>query len=82
MAINPTSTGDALLIPDTYLDVERVADGRYCVQFIKERGTPRKSYTAHVGDVVKQAQRAGNIPIRTEDEELRRLCRDCMVKLI
>jgi hypothetical protein len=69
-------------MPDTYLDVERVADGRYCVQFIKERSTPRKSYTAHAGDVVKQAQRAGHIPIRTEDEELRRLCRDRMVKLI
>jgi hypothetical protein len=31
---------------------------------------------------VKQAQRAGNIPIHTSDAELRRLCLDHLVEII
>jgi hypothetical protein len=66
----------------TYLDVVRLEDGRYCVQFVKGGAVPRTSYTGHAGAVVKQAQRAGNIPIRTADAELRRMCSDQLVELI
>ena len=82
MTGNPTSISESLSTPDTYLDVGRMPDGRYCVQFIKDSAIPRKSYTSNAGDVVKQAQRAGDIPIRTDDEELRSLCHDRMVKLL
>jgi hypothetical protein len=65
-----------------YLDVVRLEDGRYCVQFVKRGSVPRTSYTGQAGAVVKQAQRAGNIPIRTGDAELRRMCNDKQVELI
>jgi hypothetical protein len=65
-----------------YLDVVRLDDGRYCVQFLKDGAVPRISYTGKAGDVVKQAQRAGNIPIHTSDTDLRRMCRDELVELI
>jgi hypothetical protein len=66
----------------TYLDVVRLEDGRYCVQFVKRGAAPRTSYTGHASAVVKQAQRAGNIPIHTGDAELRRMCDDQLVELI
>jgi hypothetical protein len=66
----------------TYLDVVRLEDGRYRVQFMKRGTVPRTSYTGHAGAVVKQAQRAGNIPIHTGDAELRRMCDDQLVELI
>jgi hypothetical protein len=65
-----------------YLDVVRLGDERYCVQFVKYGAVPRTSYTRQATAVVKQAQRAGNIPVRTDDAELRRLCRDQLVELI
>jgi hypothetical protein len=68
--------------PGPYLDVVRLGDGRYSVQFVKPGAVPRISYTGQVSVVVKQAQRAGNIPIHTTDADLQRLCRDQQVELI
>ena len=65
-----------------YLDVARLDDGRYSVQFVKHGTVPRTSYTRQADAVVKQAQRAGNIPIHTNDADLRRICRDHLVELI
>ena len=65
-----------------YLDVIRLGDGRYCVQFVKHGVAPRTSYTGHADAVVRQAQRVGNIPIHTSDADLRRICRDQLVELI
>jgi hypothetical protein len=66
----------------SYLDVARLSDGRYCVQFVKDGVPPRTSYTSHAAAVVRQAQSAGNIPVRTVDAELRRACSDQRVELI
>ncbi|MFL5806746.1 MAG: hypothetical protein ACJ8CR_34090 [Roseiflexaceae bacterium] len=82
MASDVTINDNGLQRQGAYLDVVRLDDERYCVQFIKYGAIPRTSYTWHVGDVVKQAQRAGNIPIRTNDAELRRMCQDQSVELI
>lgn len=65
-----------------YLDVVRQSDGRYRVQLVKHGVVPRTSYTGQPGAVVKQAQRAGNLPIRTSDADVQRLCRDQSVELI
>jgi len=70
------------LLPEKYLDVARLADGRFCVHFIKQGVVPRTSYTMRVGDVVNQALRAGHVPVRTHDEELRRACSDQQVEII
>ena len=82
MASDLTAHDDGFQREGAYLDVVRQEDERYCVQFIKYGAIPRRSYTRHAGDVVKQAQRAGNIPIRTDDAELRRMCHDQLVELI
>lgn len=68
--------------PGPYLDVVRLGDGRYRVQLVKHGIVPRTSYTDHAGAVVKQAQRAGNLPIHTSDDDVRRICRDQLVELI
>jgi hypothetical protein len=68
--------------PGPYLDVVRQGDGRYRVRLVKHGVIPRTSYTAQAGAVVKQAQRAGNIPIHTSDDDVRRICRDQLVELI
>ncbi|HWQ12137.1 MAG TPA: hypothetical protein VNL77_05020 [Roseiflexaceae bacterium] len=68
--------------PDSYFEIARLDDGRYCVQFIKRGAPPRTSYTARVGDVVRQVLRAGHLPVRTRDDELRRACRDEQVVLL
>lgn len=65
-----------------HLDVVRLGDGRYCVQFVKDGSVPRTSYTDDPAAVAQQAKRAGNIPVRTADAELRRICRDELVELI
>jgi hypothetical protein len=65
-----------------YLDVVRQGDGRYRVQLVKHGVVPRTSYTGQASAVVKQAQRAGNLPIRTSDADVRRMCRDQSVELI
>jgi len=82
MATDTTTNVNSLTHQGPYLDVVRLEDGRYCVQFVKQGAVPRTSYTGRVGDVVKQAQRAGNIPIHTNDADLWRLCRDQLVELI
>ena len=82
MATNITSNDQSRLHHGPYLDVMRLDDGRYCVQFVKQGAVPRTSYTGQADAVVKQAQRAGNIPIRTSDADLRRICRDQLVELI
>jgi hypothetical protein len=82
MATDTTSNDQFLLHHGPYLDVVRLGDGRYCVQFVKHGVVPRTSYTGQASAVVKQAQRAGNIPIRTSDGDLRRMCRDQLVELI
>ena len=82
MATDTTTDDQSLPHRGPYLDVVRLGDGRYCVQFVKHGAVPRTSYTGQIGAVVKQAQRAGNIPIHTSDADLRRMCRDQLVELI
>jgi hypothetical protein len=78
-----TTTNDTFLPHcERYLDVVRLGDGRYSVRFVKHGAIPRTSYTNHADAVVKQAQRAGNIPIHTSDTDLRRLCRDQLVEIV
>ena len=82
MATDTATNDQSVLHHGPYLDVMRVEDGRYCVQFVKHGAVPRTSYTGQADAVVKQAQRAGNIPIHTSDADLRRICRDQLVELI
>jgi hypothetical protein len=82
MADDLITANNCQVYQGTYLDVERLEDGRYRVQFVKSGATPRTSYTAFTDAVVKQAQRAGNIPVHTSDQDLQRLCRDHLVELI
>ena len=64
-----------------YLTVTRMPDGRYCVDYIVG-GLNRRSYTPQLEQVVQQAQRAGGIPIHTDDEPLRQRCRDLALPLL
>lgn len=82
MKAGTNTTASMLPQPYAYLDVVRLDDGRYRVRFVKDGVPPRISHTDDAGDVVRQAERAGNIPVRTEDAELRSVCDDRMVKLI
>jgi len=82
MLTDTNANATALLHHGPYLEVVRLGDGRYSVQFVKPDALPRTSYTNQADAVVKQAQRAGNIPIHTSDAELRRLCRDHLVEII
>jgi hypothetical protein len=82
MSTDITDNSAVSLHPGRYLEVVRLDDSRYSVQFVKPGAPPRTSYTNHAHAVVKQAQHAGNIPIHTSDAELRRLCRDQLVELI
>ena len=82
MTTNATIDDSAIAQPRPYLDVVRLADGRYRVQLVKHGFPPRTSYTGQAGAVVKQAQRAGNLPIHTTDDDVRRICRDQLVELI
>jgi hypothetical protein len=82
MASDTVINDQSLLQHGPYLDVVRLDDGRYCVQFVKQGAVPRTSYTGQADAVVKQAQRAGNIPIHTSDADLQRICRDQLVELI
>jgi hypothetical protein len=82
MPTDTTANTTAFLHHGPYLDVVRLGDGRYSVQFVKQGALPRTSYTNQAHAVVKQAQRAGNIPIHTSDAELRRLCLDHLVEII
>lgn len=65
-----------------YFDIARLADGRFCVQFMKHGSAPRTSYTAGLTDVMKQIQRAGRLPVHTLDVELQRACRDQEIELL
>ena len=67
--------------PSTYLDVTRTADGRYCVAFTRD-GVSRRSYTPSIEQVIGQAQRAGNIPVQTDDLALRQRCQEAGVAVI
>lgn len=82
MAIDTMINDQFLLHDGPYLDVVRLNDGRYCVQFVKHGAVPRTSYTGQAIAVVKQAQRAGNIPVHASDADLQRLCREQLVELI
>lgn len=64
-----------------YLEVTRLPDGRYCVAYTAGE-VSRKSYTPSLEQVVRQAQRAGGLPVRTDDGALRQLCEDAAVPLI
>lgn len=64
-----------------YLLVTRAPDGRYCVAYI-DGSTERRSYAASVDQVVRQAQRAGTIPVRTDDPALQQRCQDVTIPLI
>lgn len=64
-----------------YLLVTQMPDGRYCVAYT-DGEVSRQSYTPSVEHVIRQAQRAGNIPIRTEDALLRQRCLDVNLPLL
>jgi hypothetical protein len=64
-----------------FLDVSRLPDGRFEVAFTQGE-LRRKSYTPSVELVVRQALRAGGIPVRTDDAELKQRCLDAQVPLI
>jgi hypothetical protein len=64
-----------------YLLVTRTPDGRYCVDFTDSR-VSRRSYTRSAEQVVRQAQRAGGIPVRTDDGVLRECCQNAALPLI
>lgn len=76
-----TSTVSNSTTGQAYLVVTRLPDGRYCVAFT-DGGVSRKSYTSSVEQVVRQAQRAGSLPVRTDDQELRQRCVECELPLI
>jgi len=82
MTTDTTTDDSSIPHPGPYLDVIHLGDGRYSVQFVKPGAVPRISYTGQVSAVVKQAQRAGNIPVHTNDADLQRMCRDQLVELI
>jgi rRNA-processing protein FCF1 len=65
----------------TFLDVTRTADGRYCVDFTRN-GVSRRSYTPSIEQVIGQAQRAGNLAVRTDDLALRQRCQEAGVALM
>lgn len=64
-----------------YLMVTRAADGRYCVAYI-DGSVSRRSYTPSLDQVIRQAQRAGGLPIRTDDGALRQRCQDEALPLL
>ena len=82
MTTDTTTDDNSLPYHGPYLDVVRLGDGRYSVQFVKPGAVLRTSYAGQVSVVVKQAQQAGNIPIHTNDADLQRMCRDQLVELI
>jgi len=76
---SPQTTGST---PDrAYLAVARLPDGRYAVSYTAGE-VSRRSYTPSVEQIIRQAQRAGNIPIRTDDDALRQRCQDVELPLI
>ncbi|NTW01102.1 MAG: hypothetical protein HGA19_07280 [Oscillochloris sp.] len=64
-----------------YLIVTLQPDGRYCVAYTDGR-ISRLSYTPSLEQVIRQAQRAGGLPIRTDDAKLRQRCLDAALSLI
>ncbi len=64
-----------------YLEVTRLPDGRYCVAYTAGE-ISRKSYTPSLDQVIRQAQRAGGLPVRTDDSALRQRCEDAALPLI
>lgn len=75
----PATAGPAS--DQAYLQVSRLSDGRYCVAFTSN-GVSRRSYTPSLEQVVRQAQRAGGLPIATDDSDLRRRCQELALPLI
>lgn len=76
------SSATGKLAPNgAYLIVTRAPDGRFCVAYTNG-DMSRRSYTSSLEQVVRQAQRAGGIPIHTEDEALRQRCQDVALPLI
>jgi len=82
MTTDTTTNEPALMHSGPYFNVVRLADGRYQVQFVRPGMILRTSYTEQAAAVVKQAQRAGNLPIHTSDVDVQRICQDQRVELI
>lgn len=64
-----------------YLAVTLLPDGRYCVAYTVG-GVSRQSYTPSLEQVIRQAQRAGGLPVQTDDSALRQRCIDAELPLI
>jgi hypothetical protein len=75
------TTGDSPTPARAYLVVTLEADGRYCVAYT-DGGVSRRSYTPSLDQVIRQAQRAGGLPVRTDDSALRQRCLDAELPLI
>lgn len=75
------STPEAPARSGAHLIVTRLPDGRYCVAYT-DGAISRKSYTPSLEQVIRQAQRAGGLPIRTDDSELRQRCVEAALPLI
>ncbi|GAB4433179.1 MAG: hypothetical protein OHK0015_21630 [Chloroflexi bacterium OHK40] len=61
--------------------VTRMPDGRYCVAYTNGV-LSRRSYTPSLEQVIRQAQLAGGLPIRTDDAALRQRCQEVALRLI
>ncbi|MEI7768911.1 MAG: hypothetical protein WCI67_02930 [Chloroflexales bacterium] len=75
------TTADSPTPNRAYLAVTLLPDGRYCVAYT-DGGVSRRSYTPSLEQVIRQAQRAGGLPVRTEDSALRQRCLDANLTLI
>lgn len=76
----PSTAGETEPV-GAYLVVTRAADGRYCVAYTDGK-ISRRSYTPSVEQVIRQAQRAGRLPVRTDDATLRQRCQEVALPLI
>lgn len=63
------------------LIVTRQPDGRYCVVYT-DGVVSRRSYTPSLEQIIRQAVRAGRIPISTDDGALRQRCLEVELPLI
>jgi hypothetical protein len=79
--MSEVSLSDPTDLLHAHLLVSRALDGRYCVIYVNHE-VRRRSYASLPEQVIQQAQRAGGIPIRTDDDALRQYCQDHEVPLI
>jgi hypothetical protein len=80
MRVDQSSTTSPTVPTQAHLVVTRAPDGRYSVTY-NNGDVSRHSYTSSMEQVIRQAQRAGHIPVQTDDPELRQGCQDASLPL-